>query len=80
MSIEPVVLDTERVNLLTSGYLSPPLGLGFGAPQGLLITTAQLAVSPKVVGLATSHVIALRSLGGASKSCRVGGKRCRAIS
>jgi hypothetical protein len=43
------------------------IGLAFGAPQGLLITLGQLAVDPGLVGLVTAHIIALRSLGGASK-------------
>jgi sugar phosphate permease len=42
------------------------VGLAFGAPQGLLITLGQLAVSPNLVGLMTSHIIALRYIGGAS--------------
>jgi hypothetical protein len=42
------------------------------AQQGLLISTAQLAVEPDMVGLATSHIIGFRSLGGAVGSTIAG--------
>jgi hypothetical protein len=39
-------------------------GLGLGPPEGLLIAVAQLAVDPEFSGLASAHVIGLRSMGG----------------
>ncbi len=39
-------------------------GLGFGPPQGLLLAVAQLAVDPEFSGLASAHVIGIRSMGG----------------